>query len=50
LISQWEIQGKPQKTQLIELGPGRGTLMEDMLRVKFFGNLFNLNNFYKLII
>ncbi|GBB93614.1 hypothetical protein RclHR1_00220048 [Rhizophagus clarus] len=44
LISQWEIQGKPQKTQLIELGPGRGTLMEDMLRT-----MSNFPNFYNTL-
>ncbi|RIA83546.1 S-adenosyl-L-methionine-dependent methyltransferase [Glomus cerebriforme] len=44
LISQWEIQGKPQKTQLIELGPGRGTLMEDMLRA-----MSNFPSFYNTI-
>lgn len=29
----WNDQGKPKNTHLIELGPGRGTLMTDALRV-----------------
>ena len=28
----WEDQGRPQNTHLVELGPGRGTLMADALR------------------
>ena len=33
-IAEWMSQGKPdQGVQLIEVGPGRGTLMDDMLRV-----------------
>lgn len=29
----WEQMGRPQRLNLIELGPGRGTLMADLLRV-----------------
>lgn len=32
LISAWENLGSPAKTRLVELGPGRGTLMSDCLR------------------
>lgn len=33
-IAEWISQGQPkQGVQLIEVGPGRGTLMDDMLRV-----------------
>lgn len=33
-IAEWISQGRPQSgVQLIEVGPGRGTLMDDMLRV-----------------
>ncbi|KAL6808592.1 DUF185 domain-containing protein [Trichoderma camerunense] len=32
-IAEWMSQGRPSKgVQLIEIGPGRGTLMDDMLR------------------
>ncbi|XP_024540919.1 protein arginine methyltransferase NDUFAF7, mitochondrial [Selaginella moellendorffii] len=31
-VSLWEQMGKPRKLQLVELGPGRGTLMQDLLR------------------
>jgi len=32
LATAWLMMGKPEKVNLIELGPGRGTLMVDMLR------------------
>ncbi|XP_026434124.1 protein arginine methyltransferase NDUFAF7 homolog, mitochondrial-like isoform X1 [Papaver somniferum] len=31
-MSLWEQMGQPEKVNLIELGPGRGTLMVDLLR------------------
>jgi SAM-dependent MidA family methyltransferase len=31
-VQVWEDQGRPQNLRLVELGPGRGTLMADMLR------------------
>ncbi|GFE63361.1 class I SAM-dependent methyltransferase [Litoreibacter roseus] len=33
LAQTWVDQGKPAKTVLAEIGPGRGTLMKDVLRV-----------------
>lgn len=32
LLTAWQAAGKPQKLVLAEIGPGRGTLMADMLR------------------
>lgn len=34
VVAEWIGQGKPdRRVELIEVGPGRGTLMDDMLRV-----------------
>lgn len=34
-VAEWISQGQPRKgVELIEVGPGRGTLMDDMLRVR----------------
>ena len=34
-VTEWMAQGRPsQGVELIEVGPGRGTLMDDMLRVR----------------
>lgn len=34
LLSQWVAAGRPSATRLVELGPGRGTLTDDVLRVR----------------
>ena len=35
LVAEWMAQGKKSRgVYLMELGPGRGTLMDDMLRVR----------------
>ncbi|HHG89065.1 MAG TPA: peptidoglycan editing factor PgeF [Devosia sp.] len=33
VLTQWHVLGRPERFELLELGPGRGTLMADMLRV-----------------
>lgn len=33
LVHAWSVQGSPDNVRLIEIGPGRGTLMADALRV-----------------
>jgi hypothetical protein len=33
-ITRWQANGSPTKVRLLELGPGRGTLMADVLRVR----------------
>ena len=34
MVAEWIAQGKiSQGVEIIELGPGRGTLMDDLLRV-----------------
>lgn len=34
LVTEWMVQGrKKQGVEIIEVGPGRGTLMDDILRV-----------------
>ncbi|RHZ82770.1 hypothetical protein Glove_103g138 [Diversispora epigaea] len=43
-LTQWNAQGKPNKFQIVELGPGRGTLMDDVLRT-----LSNFKECYRLI-
>ncbi|KAN0061709.1 hypothetical protein ACQY0O_005701 [Thecaphora frezii] len=31
-IARWQVCGEPKRTRLVELGPGKGTLLADMLR------------------
>lgn len=39
LTAEWSIQGrKAQGVEIIEVGPGRGTLMDDILRVHDHSN------------
>ncbi len=39
LVTEWMAQGKKSSgVELVELGPGRGTLMDDMLRVCYLAS------------
>jgi len=33
VLTEWMAQGRPSLFDLVEFGPGRGTLMDDVLRV-----------------
>jgi SAM-dependent MidA family methyltransferase len=33
LVSRWQAAGCPSRTRLVELGPGKGTLLADVVRV-----------------
>lgn len=35
LLTRWMAAGAPERVRLLELGPGRGTLMDDVLRVRY---------------
>lgn len=32
-VTTWQAMGKPSKVNIVELGPGKGTLMQDLLKV-----------------
>ena len=38
-VTQWQALNMPQAIQLVEFGPGRGTLMSDILQLAFTENL-----------
>lgn len=42
LYTEWMAQGKKEKVQIIEVGPGRGTLMNDVLRVRWVHRLIEM--------
>lgn len=38
IINEWQKLGSPKPHYLIELGPGRGSMMADILRVNKFSS------------
>lgn len=32
-VARWQASGQPNALRLVELGPGKGTLLSDMIRV-----------------
>ena len=39
-VAEWMAQGRKKGVELVEIGPGRGTLMDDMLRVGILGSFY----------
>ncbi len=47
LLNEWMKMGQPRPLQLVELGPGRGTLISDILRnifYTYFGHILKYVN------
>lgn len=49
VLSDWMNSGQPSNCQLVELGPGRGTLLKDMLRVKILKYATIVLHMYTLV-
>lgn len=49
VMCTWEQMGRPKNVNLIELGPGRGTLLADLLRVRYH-YCFNANSMGEMLV